>query len=216
VPEGRIAVIYNGVDPGTGIFAPTDARDELGAAPGDVVVLVAARMVPEKGHRLLLDVFAGMNPTFPHVKLWLAGDGPELHNITRQIETLGLRDAVQVLGFREDVPRLLRAADVLCHPSRREGAPNIVLEAMAAALPVVSVHASGTAELVVHGQTGLLSAADDAGALRANLESVLGDDGLRSRLGRAGRARVLAEFTEERSVSRWERLLSEVVRERHG
>ena len=213
VPMERVRVIYNGVDPVPVEQAdPSGVREELGAAPDEVVVLAAARLVPEKGHEFLLRALAAVRPERRPV-LWIAGDGPEERVLEATITGLELDHRAHLLGFRADVPRLLRAADLLCHPSRREGAPNIVLEAMAAGLPVVAVDASGTAELVRDGETGLLSPPDDVIRLRDNLERVAADPELRRRLGAAGSERARHEFSEERSLDRWQQLLRECVEE---
>jgi glycosyltransferase involved in cell wall biosynthesis len=209
-------VIYNGVDLSPiGKADPTGLREQLGAAPGDTVVLVAARLVQDKGHALLLQALEDGLGRRAGLHFWFAGTGPEEDRL-RAIAVEKRLSGVRFLGFRTDVPRLLRAADLLCHPSRREGAPNIVLEAMGAGLPVVAVAAAGTAELVVDGATGLLSPIGDPDRLRRNLLLALSDAPLRQHLGEAGRARVLAEFTEERSLERWLALLQQVVRERTG
>ncbi|HEU4753608.1 MAG TPA: glycosyltransferase family 4 protein [Armatimonadota bacterium] len=211
ISSERVKVIYNGVDPAPVEGAdPSGVREELGAGAEDLVALTAARMVPEKGHALLLDVAAELIPRFPRLQIWLAGEGPETEGLQARSEAPPLKGHVRFLGFRTDVPRLLRAADLLVHPSRREGAPNVVLEAMVAGLPVVGVAAPGTAELVREGQEGLLAPIGDRDGLRARLEAVLADEGLRRRLGEAGRQRARTEFTEERSADRWLALLEEV------
>jgi glycosyltransferase involved in cell wall biosynthesis len=210
-PE-RVRVIYNGVDPLPLREAdPGGLREELGAAAADVVVLTAARLVAQKGHPLLLEAVARMDAS-DRPQFWLAGDGPDAEALQQQVDRLGLGRWVHLLGFRADVARLLRAADFLCHPSRREGAPNIVLEAMVAGLAVVALDASGTVELVADGRTGLLSAVGDVAGLAESLRRMTRDKALRERLGRAGQERALTEFTEERSTDRWMDLLNEVVK----
>jgi glycosyltransferase involved in cell wall biosynthesis len=211
ISHQKLRLIYNGVDP-----APVDQADpqrlraELDAGPDEVVVFSAARLVPEKGHALLLDALSridvGLRPL-----LWIAGEGPEQAALMAQVQRLELARWVRLLGFRSDIPRLLRAADLLCHPSRREGAPNIVLEAMVAGLPVVGLAASGTMELVQDGVTGLLSPVEDGEGLARNLEQLVREAPLRERLGKAGRQRALTEFTEARSTDRWMQLLAEVI-----
>lgn len=211
IPPERIRVIYNGVDPRPVQEAdPTGLRHELRAGDQDVVLLTAARLVPEKGHAALLEVLSRLRGT-SGFQWWVAGEGSEAASLAARVAETGLADRVRFLGFRSDVPRLLRAADVLCHPSRREGAPNVVLEGMVAGLPVVGVAAPGTAELVVQGGTGLLAPIDDLDTLAAHLSAVLNDPALRRRLGEAGRERARTEFSEERSAQRWLELLTEVV-----
>ena len=211
--ERKLRVIHGGVDPAPIEEAdPAGVREELGAAPGDIVALVVARLVPEKGHAFLVDALRKVVPGYPQLRVWLAGDGPDAEGLERQGSELGLSAAVRLLGFRADVPRLLRAADLMIHPSRREGAPNSVREGMVARLPVAAVAASGTPEVVVDGETGLLSPVGDAEAFRRNLERLLSDADLRRRMGEAGRRRALAEFSEDRCAERWLELLEEVRR----
>jgi len=214
-PE-RVTVIYGGIDLARIERAdPAGVRAELGVPDDAFVLLVAGRLVADKGHALLLDVLAEIAGDFPRLSVWFAGEGPERAAIKRRIAELGLGGVVRLLGFRDDLPRLLRAADLLCHPSRREGIPNVVREAMAAGLPVVATAASGTPELVRHGETGLLSPVDDRTALAANLVAVLRDAELRRRLGEAGRARARAEFSDTECARQWlERLAA--LRRREG
>jgi glycosyltransferase involved in cell wall biosynthesis len=193
---------------------PRGVREQLGTQPGAVVCLTVARLVAGKGHELLLQAFARLASRFPELDLWFAGDGPELEALRARAEGLGVAARVQFLGFRRDVPRLLRAADLLCHPSRKEGAPNSVREAMAAGLPVAAVAASGTPELMVEGETGFLSPVDDVPKLAANLERLVSSRELRARMGEAGRRRALAEFSENVCTERWLALLESCLQEK--
>lgn len=215
IPPDRISVIYDGVDPTPIDQAdPTGVREELGVAPDELAVLVLARLVAMKGHAFLIDSLSKIAARQPRMKVWIAGEGPEEPRLREQIQRLGLDHCVRLLGFRGDAPRLLRAADILCHPSRREGAPNAVREAMVAALPVVAVAASGTPELVVEGKTGFLTPVGDEDALAAALDRVLSDADLRRRLGQAGRERALTEFSEARCARLWLERLSQCAEAR--
>ena len=212
IPMDRVRRIYNGVDlPEPDAETRAAARAELGAGDADTVVLLAARMVSEKGHALLVDAAGATAHEHPALRVWLAGDGPELASIKGLVDARGLGGIVSVLGFRSDIPRLLQGADVLCHPSRREGAPNIVLEGMAAGLPVVGLRAPGTAELVEEGVTGLLAPLEHPAELTDRLLRLVGDPGLRWRLGEAGRERVARLFSTGRSLDDWSDLLTELV-----
>lgn len=208
IDPASIHVIYDGVDP-----APIDAadpwgvREELGAAADDLVVLSVARLVPEKGHTLLIDAAARLAPEFPALRVWIAGEGPEEEALRRQVAASGLAERIRLLGFRSDVPRLLRAADLFCHPSRREGAPNAVREAMVAALPVVAAAASGTPELITEGVTGYLCPPQDSACQAERLRALLRDPSLRRKMGAAGRDRALTEFSEARCAEKWLALL---------
>jgi glycosyltransferase involved in cell wall biosynthesis len=115
---------------------------------------------------------------------------------------LGVGDCVRLLGHRPDARRLLDAADVFVLPSLHEGMPLVAMEAMEAALPVVATRVIGSAEVIVHGETGLLAPAGDAPALGEALATLLADPALRARLGRAGRRRYLDHFTRPRMAAR--------------
>jgi glycosyltransferase involved in cell wall biosynthesis len=147
-------------------------------APKDFLTLVrAAALVP-----------AGT------VRVLVAGDGPDRPQLEAEIDRLGLAGTIELLGERGDVPELLAAADVFVLPSRSEGMPLSVLEAMAAGLPVVASRVGGVPELVRDGVTGTLVAPADPEALAAALSALAADAGARARFGAAGRARAEAEF----------------------
>jgi glycosyltransferase involved in cell wall biosynthesis len=124
----------------------------------------------------------------------LVGDGPDRPTLEEEIKALGLSEHVHLAGERHDVPELLAAADVFVLPSRSEGMPVSVLEAMAAGLPVVASRVGGVPELVADERTGILVEPGDADALAAALVRLVGDPGLRRELGGAGRARVEERF----------------------
>jgi glycosyltransferase involved in cell wall biosynthesis len=126
----------------------------------------------------------------------VAGDGPERAALETEIERL--EAPVELLGERGDVAELLATADVFVLPSRSEGLPMSVLEAMAAGLPVIASRVGGVGELVVDGTTGMLVPPGDVNALARALERVAGDPGLRVRMGQAGRRRAEVEFGLDR------------------
>jgi glycosyltransferase involved in cell wall biosynthesis len=110
--------------------------------------------------------------------------------------------SVVFAGYREDVPALIEGCDVFCLPSHAEGLPLVLLEAMARGKPVVATAVGGTPELVVDGETGLLVPPGDVGALAAALGTLLRDPVRASRLGAAGRRRVLQNFSAESASER--------------
>jgi glycosyltransferase involved in cell wall biosynthesis len=178
----EVRVIPNGIE------VPADVRE-----PDDPPhVLYAGRLSAEKGVRELVAATRGL-------PLVVAGDGP-------------LRDEVPgALGMvpHDELLRLYEEAAVVACPSRREGFGVACLEAMAAGRPVVASSVGGLRDLVVDGETGLLVPPGDVAALRAAIEQLLGDAGLRERLGRAARERVLAEFTWKRYAEHIQRAYDE-------
>ncbi len=155
-PE-RLTVIPNGIDPG-----PFDRALALPRAAIDVpdeahLALYVGRLDPQKGLPDLLKAAEKVVDRLPHWHLALAGDGPSRPWLLDRLgENSRLRQNIHWLGRRDDIPELLRSANVLVHASLWEGMPNVVLEAMAARLPVVGTAVEGTEDLVIPGQTGWL------------------------------------------------------------
>ena len=190
-PARRMEVIHNAVDVAAFQRGPDAAlRRALVDGSQRHVVLVAARLDPQKGHRHLLAAAARV----PDALFALAGDGPERPALERITDDLGLRDRVTFLGTRTDVAELLAVCDVFVLPSLYEGLPISVLEAMAARRPVVATAIGGTQEAVVDGESGLLVPPADPDSLAAAIRRLLDDPALRDRLASAGRARVEREF----------------------
>ena len=196
----RIRVVPSGVDPDA--FAPPPgARAALRAAWGvredEVLVVAIGALVQRKGHDLLLA--AAGRPAAPRLRVVLCGDGPEAAALRRTAATLA--PPAIVAGFRRDVAACLAAADVVAMPSRWEGLGVAALEAMAAGKPVVAARVGGLAEVVRHGETGLLVPPQDVEALAAALAGLAADRPRRERLGAAGRAHVLARYTAARMAA---------------
>lgn len=139
--------------PGVGVdlsrFAAIKCRDvkraELGLAPGDFAVLAIGDLNSNKNHRVLVEVMAQLPG---RVKLLIAGDGPLRGELQALAARLGVSDRVRLLGFRRDVAALLNACDLFCLPSRREGLPVSLIEAMATGTPVLASDARGCADVL--------------------------------------------------------------------
>ncbi len=200
---GDITAIGNGVDPER--FHPPQDNDrerqslraELGASETDVVVLMVGRLVAEKGY---LELFQAMEQTAKNVKLWVVGSRLESdhavsisHAIQRIEANPTMNERISFLGYRGDVERLMRAADIFTLPSHREGMPRSIIEAMMTARPVVATNIRGCREEVVDGETGYLVPVKNAEALADVLNRLALDPSIRREMGDAGleRARVL-------------------------
>lgn len=204
VAPSAITVIPNGIDMRR-FPAP------LPRLKGRRVVMVA-NLRPGKGHEILLQAAAAVLRRFPDTQFTIAGDGPRRTELQRMAAMLGVDRAVTFLGHRTDVPGLLREHDVFAFPSFMEAAPNAVMEAMAAGLPVVATRVGGIPEVVQHEETGLLTEAGDAEGLAAALLRVLADDGLAGQVAAAGRRLVETRHSLERMTREFEGLyLSELA-----
>ncbi|MFN3165883.1 MAG: glycosyltransferase [Phycisphaeraceae bacterium] len=200
LPERRVDVIYNGIAPGE---APTAAdrhraRDALGLDADRPVAMQVARFHPVKDHGTALDAWAKVHAQRPDALLVLIGDGEERSKMQRRADDLGIADAVRFTGVIDDARGLIPAADLCLLTSLSEGVSVTLLEAMAAARPVVATRVGGNPEVVADGETGLLAPRGDAGRLAEHLVRLLIDTRQADTLGRAGRQRLLERFTADR------------------
>jgi glycosyltransferase involved in cell wall biosynthesis len=198
VPSDRITTVVNGVAPLLDRIGRDAARAALGLDPRQPVVITVGRLTHMKGQWHLVDAVPGLLAGTPDLAVVLIGDGPLRDALEKRAAGLGVGGAVRFPGHRGDARQLLAAADVFVLPSRHEGMPLVVLEAMEAGLPVVGTRVIGTEEVVEDGVTGALVRPGDPADLEAALARSLADPALRRRQGDAGRRRYLACFTRER------------------
>lgn len=213
-PQDRLETVHNGFD-GTSVSADSAEaiRRELALPTDAVVVCTVGRLNAMKGQREVIEALARLSGDS---HLVIAGEDAEqggafASELHRLAEDIGVGGRVHLLGYRGDVPAILAAADVFVLPSWAEGLPMVVLEAMAAGLPVIGTRIGGIPELVVDGVTGVLVAPRDVTALTEALELLVTDEGERRRLGTAGRSRLEREFTERAASERVLAVYDEVV-----
>jgi glycosyltransferase involved in cell wall biosynthesis len=205
LPRSRIDVVPRGRDPRVlGARAPerrARARAELGAGPDDRLLLAVARQEYQKGLDVLLRALPLVRAEFPQARLLVAGrEGNQTAALEALIGELRLGDGVTFLGARPDVPDLLCAADVFVFPTRREGFPGAVLEAMAMEAPIVATSIPTVSEAVVAGQHALLVPVDDAEALAAATLAALRSPEAARQRAQAARTRFYDNFTIERAA----------------
>jgi len=189
-PARKIRVIHNGV-PIEQFEAASAALPRNGRARP--VVLAVARLHPQKGLEYLLEAATRL----PDVRFLVAGDGQERSALERKASALGVDNRLEFLGERDDVPALLKAADVFVLPSLYEGLPVSVLEAMAAGTPVVATAVGGTTEAVVDGESGILVPPRDPNALANAIRDLLSSGPLAQKIIAGGRARVRGMFSAD-------------------
>lgn len=211
----RVRVIHTGIDPPDSVDANAvrRVRAELGARPGDRLILAVARLSYEKGIEVLIDAAAIVRTRHATARFAVLGDGPLRGALQTRINRLGLGECVRLAGFCEDVWPALAAADVVCMPSLMEGMPNALLEAMALARPVVASDVGGIPEAIVDGVSGLLSPPGDAGELAGRLCRALADPDWASALGRAARVELERRFLARDVVARYAQWYESLVRQ---
>ncbi len=206
-------VIPNGID--LAAFRPRagdrgEVRRKFGIDGDELLVLSVGRLSKEKGHDVLIEAFAQVADRLPRARLMVVGDGPERKALEEKsrcpsLESLlgrwgqgqgqpGKANSARVLfpGHRDDVARLLAAADLFVLPSRYEGFGLAVLEAMAAGVPVIASQVGGVPEIIRDDIDGRLIPGGDAGALAKAIAELFADAAARDRLGHAGQCRAQA------------------------
>ena len=212
VPRERITVIWNGVD--TRAFSPqvngAGVRAEWSVARDGILIGCVARLTPWKGQHVLLDAFARLADQFPHARLVFIGsplfDSDAYENQLRaQTLHLKLASRVSFAGFRQDMPQVLAALDIVVHPAlEKDSTPLAVVSAMASGKAIVCAAVDGTGELFADGENGLLFPPGDVGALTAQLARVLGDAALRKQLGQNARRFAERELSVEQFTRKCE------------
>ena len=206
IPQESLRVVHDGVDPTrTAGGDATRGRTSIGLTADEPLVLCVAQMAPYKGHRYLLEAMPAILQRFPRMILALAGDGPLRPELVAMTKDLGISHAVRFLGYRQDIPDLVRACDLFVLPSPEEGLGSSVLDAMFAGKPVVAANAGGIPEMLRDSPNspgaGWLVPARDPAALAAAITEALASSDLQTRHGRAGQARAQHRFTCDQMVA---------------
>jgi glycosyltransferase involved in cell wall biosynthesis len=209
-PE-KLVVIPNGIRLGEAV---TGAAPAAVASPGRRLVGTIGRLGWKKAYGDLLRAAQRVCAERGDVDFVIVGDGPLRPEVERQIAELGLAGRVHLLGEIPDARRLLESFDVFVLSSMIEGMPNVLLEAMAAARPVVVTRAGGMPEIVTDERTGLLVPIADPGALARAVLRLLCDPAEARRLGRAGRAVVEERYSAEAMGRRYAELYESLLGER--
>lgn len=199
-PPALVTAIRNGVTPRPALRPRAETRAALGLADDEPLVLTVARFTPQKDHRTLLAAIPVVLARQPRARFAWVGTGPLAGRLRWAARAAGVGRSVRLLGSRDDVPDLLAAADLFVLPSRFEGLPLALIEAMATGLPVVATRVCGTEEAVEHGRTGLLAESRDPESLARAILAVLTSLDRGAALGAAGRERAAQAFGADRMV----------------
>jgi glycosyltransferase involved in cell wall biosynthesis len=199
-PE-RVRVVYYGIR--AELWAPdpadrSEARAEFGVGDDDVVVGVASRLYPEKGHDTLIRAVAVARRNGCDLRLFVAGQGELREELEALARSEGLGDAVRFLGFVPNVRRFMGGCDMIAFPTTPrfgEGFGLAALEAQAAGCPVVATRVDSLPEVVADGETGVLVPPDNVEALAGALTELAGDPGRRRQMGTNGQERAVKAFS---------------------
>jgi glycosyltransferase involved in cell wall biosynthesis len=211
-----------GIDPSRTIFLPNgvmpspppsghDIRSELGIPADAPVIGTVGVLRPQKALQVLLRASAELLARWPDLHVLIVGDGSERAQLEALAGELGIADAVRFLGYRADVPDVLRALDVAVSSSDFEGSPLAVMEYMDAGLPVVATEVGGVPDLIETGVHGMLVGRGDHAALASAVGELLADPERRRAMGERGRERRRSEFDIDVLVRRLEDLYVELL-----
>jgi len=213
---GKIIRIYYGLDAvkfEVHSLGGSSVREEFGIKSNAPLAGIVARLDPQKGHTYLLTAFAQVVEALPEARLLVVGDGYLRGDLERQARELGIAHQVIFTGWRDDVPRVMTELDLLILSSLSEGFGLVLLEAMAAAKPIVASQVSAIPEIVIDGETGILVPPKDPDALAEALIKLLRNPALAREMGRKGRKRLEKEFSVERMITETERVYDSLIKE---
>ncbi len=206
----KSVTILNAVD--LGAFNPQDSdgsfRRQLGMPPDSMVVGMVGRIGLGKGHVHFIDAAirllrSGMNVQFVIVgDAQISEESARLEMLRRQVKHAQAEERIRFLGFRQDMPQVMRGLDILVLASDAEPCGRVLFEAMASGKAIVATNSGGTPEIVRDGSEGLLVPPRDPDALAVAIRKVVEEPALRQRLGQAGAVRARQEFSVERYVAR--------------
>lgn len=207
-PADKLEVIPNGVDASRFEGVPPLDLAELGMPPGRKAILFIGRLHVQKDLHELIAAAPRMLARLPDHDLVIVGEGPQQAALQRLAGELDIAGRVHFAGWRADVPAILAAAEMLVLPSRWEGMPNVVLEAMAAARPVVATQVEGVVELLGELASEQAVSVGDLEGFTERIVQLAQNSQLSSELGIRNRTRVLDEFSLQTMVEKYERLFA--------
>ena len=182
-----------------------DLRQELGLPKGHLLVGLISYLRTYKGHEYFIEAARSIAAKRDDVTFIIVGEGPEEQPIRRLIEQLGLTGRIRMLGFREDLLNVFRSLDVFAIPSvEGDTIPQVLMQALAIGIPVVSTTVGSIPDVVIEGETGYVVPPRDANALAGRIGMLLDDPGLRARMGVRGRSLVEDTYSIDKMLDRME------------
>jgi glycosyltransferase involved in cell wall biosynthesis len=217
IPTQKLRVIHNGVDLNDFVDLPSkeEVREWLGIPSGSWVIGVAGRMKPQKGFEYLLKALPLLEEEgLRDYRVMMVGDGPVRPILERQADELGCKDKVKFLGFRRDVPQLLRAMDLFAFPSLWEGFGTALVEAMVAEVPIVASDLPCVREIIPDERYGLLTPPRNPEALAAGILRIWRDAETKASLKTTAKDRAVQFFSLGRVVETYQGLFQEILAEK--
>lgn len=210
VCEDKIHLVRNGIDLRSFDKAHPTLRGDSTSDAAPIVGLVG-RLSREKGVDLFIRAAANVLVEFPYARFLVIGEGPDRDELESLIDELKIRDRLQILGRRDDMPSIYASLDLMVSASRQEGLPMAILEGMANRLPLVATAVGEVPTVVLDGRTGVLVPAGSVEAISAGISELLRDPARRKRFGVAARKLIEEEFSAERMTTDYLRVYEEAA-----
>ncbi len=210
IERDRLRLIWGGVDVEALDGAVPVPLTQLQVPSGDPVIAWVGRLDPIKGLDVLIRAVAEASKHCP-LLLLIVGEGELRSQVEDWVQGSGIADRIHMLGRRDDVASILKSADLFAFPSRTEGLPNALLEAMAVGLPIITTDAPGCRDLIQNERTGIVVPVDDHHRMAEAMLRVLGDAPLKVRLSQAAREHIWRNFRQERSFRQYAQLYGEAT-----
>jgi glycosyltransferase involved in cell wall biosynthesis len=194
-----------------------DVRHQLGLAPSARLLITVGTLRAAKGHAFLIQAASEIVRHFPEAHFLFVGDGELRQELESQTVAAALTDNIHFLGNRQDIGQLLAASDIFVLPSLWEGLSMALLEAMAAAKPIVATSVSGTSQVITHMESGILVPPSDAGALAQAIGDLLLElDAGTCAIGDSARRRVAEQYSVEKQASEYIALYQRLLQSKGG
>ena len=203
VSESKMLLLYNGIDYSPYLLQSTDIRNEIPEATYKILIGMIGRVNHWKGQSYFLEMAKQLKLQHQNIHFLIVGDaypGTEVYvtDMLEKIESLGLKDHITYLGYREDIPAILRSLDIFVLPSiLPDPLPTVILEAMASSKPVVATNHGGACEMIIPNQTGYLIPWDNAEEGARFIGELISDKNKRGEMGKNAKERVLDKFSKE-------------------
>ena len=211
--DKKIKVVHHGIDLNKFSELNTiDLREQLGLSENDFIIGFVGRLSIQKGIKYMLDAFRMVADELKNVHLVIAGTG-ELEGMVKEFATkFNLERKIHLLGFRNDIPALMRTFDILLLPSLWEGFGIVLIEAMASGKPIVATNASSIPEIVKDGWNGILVPPENAEAISDALKKLISEPELQIKFAEEGLKIIQEKFTIDRMISDYESIFHEIYK----
>lgn len=217
IDSERLELVPNAIDEGKfvrqGDSTHASLRVSLGTRPDRLVLGAMGRLMPEKSFDLLIRAVDALVSKGHDIELWIAGEGSGREELERQIRAANMMDRVRLLGFVEETRAFYEALDLFVLSSQREGLPNVILEAAAMSLPIISTRVAGIPKMLQHGESALLCDIGDQAAMVESIEQLLQQPQVRNSLGRAARQLIEERYSFRVRMHRVAAIYDELLRE---